>query len=493
MDMCSGPILSKMIIFAVPLIFSGFLQLMFNAADIIVVGKFGSEHSLAAVGATASLVNLLVNIFLGLSVGANTIVARRYGAGDLTGVKKAVHTSVYLGIISGILLMILGLIFTQPLLAIMKTPKDIINLSALYLRIYFIGAPFSMFFNFGSAVLRAVGDTRRPLYFLTVSGIVNVILNLILVIVFNLDVAGVAIATVVSQVISAVLMFIALLKHTGAIRLYPKEIKFHKIEFIQIIQIGIPSGIQSCVFSFSNMVVQSSINYLGTKVIAACSAASSIEGFVYVGMNSFYQAVLSFVSQNFGKRDFSRIKKIIIDAIILVTVTGISLGLLVMCFHKPLLRLYMSDPNDSQMLSYGFQRLSIVAIPYFLCGIMDILAGSLRGMGQSFIPMISTLFGVCGGRLLWIFTVFDRFKDTTGVIWFGIELTPLQILMFAWPVAWTATGILHFSVLIYTYRKNVKKMKSVNNIKVINRAEDYNNANLNISDKEDSATGAYEK
>ena len=467
LDMCSGSIFPKLIIFVIPLVLAGFLQLFFNAADMVVVGKFGSENSLAAVGATNSLVNLLVNVFMGLSVGANAVVARRYGANDVKGIHDAVHTSVFLGVFSGVIVMILGILFATPLLRLMATPGDVIELSALYLRIYFVGAPFSMFYNFGSAILRAVGDTRRPLYFLSVAGVVNVVLNLIFVIVFRLDVAGVAIATVASQIVSAVFVFIALIKHTGYIRLFPKEIRVHKREFLQIIQIGIPAGIQSSMFSIANMVVQSSINYLGTVVMGACTAASSIEGFVYIGMNCFYQAVLSFVSQNFGKQDFERIKKIIFQSLLLVTACGISLGIIVMIFHEPLLKMYMPEGGNADMITYGLQRLKIVAVLYFLCGIMEVLVGALRGMGQSLIPMISSIIGVCGGRLLWILIVFDRFKDTAGVIVFGVHLAPLQILMFAWPVAWIATGILHASVLIYTYKKNINRIKSLENIKVI--------------------------
>lgn len=466
-DMCTGSILPKLIMFAVPLVLSGFLQLFFNAADMVVVGKFGSENSLAAVGATSSLINLMVNVFMGLSVGANAVVARRYGANDISGIRNAVHTSVFLGIASGVIVMILGMVFAIPLLRIMSTPADVIDLSALYLRIYFIGSPFSMFYNFGSAILRAVGDTKRPLYFLSVAGVVNVILNLIFVIVLGLDVAGVAIATVASQIVSAFFVFLALVKHTGHIRLFPKEIKVHKREFLQIIQIGIPAGIQSSMFSLANMVVQSSINYLGTAVMGACAASSSIEGFVYVGMNCFYQTVLSFVSQNFGKQDFGRIKKIILQSLVLVTLSGITLGIVVMIFHEPLLKLYMPEGGNAEMLRYGLQRMTIVIIPYFLCGIMEVFVGALRGMGQSLIPMISSIIGVCGGRLVWILIVFDRFKDTAGVEVFGIHLAPLQILMLAWPVAWIVTGLLHASVLVYTYKRGVKRIKSLESIKVV--------------------------
>lgn len=472
LDMCSGPITSKLVMYAIPLILSGFLQLLFNAADMAVVGQFGTngERSLAAVGATSSLVNLLVNIFIGLSVGANAIVARRYGAGDNSGVRRSVHTSIFLGLSSGVIVMIIGLVLAKILLGVMSTPDDVIDLSTLYLRIYFIGAPFSMFYNFGSAILRAVGDTKRPLYFLTISGVVNVILNLIFVIVFKLDVAGVAMATVVSQIVSAVLVFITLKNHAGPIRLFPSEIKIHPVEFKQIIKIGIPAGIQSSMFSLSNMIVQSSINFFGTQTIAACAASSSIEGFVYIGMNCFYQTVLSFVSQNYGRANFDRIKNIVIRAVILVICTGILSGTLVLYFNEFLMGLYLPHnvANKAELIQIGYDRSSIVITLYFLCGIMEVLVGALRGMGQSFIPMIASVVGVCGGRILWILTVFEHFKTTSGVTVFGLHFTPLQVLMFAWPVAWILTSTCHLITLIFEYRKNKRKALAIQNISVHN-------------------------
>ncbi len=470
-DMCSGPILPRLIAYAIPLILSGYLQLLFNAADMAIVGQFGSngERSLAAVGATSSLVNLIVNIFIGMSVGGNAVVARRIGAGDKQGVRRAVHTSIFLGILSGFLVMIIGLMFAKPLLGLMETPTEVIELSSLYLRIYFLGAPFMMFYNFGSAILRAVGDTKRPLYFLTASGILNVILNLFLVIVFRLDVAGVAIATVVSQVLSAVLVFVTLVHHNREIRLFPTEIKLHKTEFIQIIQIGIPAGIQSSMFSISNMIVQSSINFFGTVTVAASSAASSIEGFVYTGMNSFYQTVLSFVSQNYGRRNFTRIRKLISRSIVLVVITGLLIGTIVMIFNEFLIGLYLSTDsgNRAELLNIAFQRNTIVIWPYFLCGIMEVLVGGLRGMGQSLIPMLASVVGVCGGRILWIFTVFEHFKYSSGIDVLGFHLTPLQILMFAWPVAWIVTSTIHLITLIFEFRKNKRKARLIDEISVV--------------------------
>lgn len=471
MDMCSGAITPKLVAYAVPLILSGFLQLLFNAADMAIVGQFGTngERSLAAVGATGPLVNLLVNIFIGLSVGANAIVAKRCGQGDNQGVRKAVHTSVFLGIASGIAAMIIGLLFTKYFLGIMSTPSDIIDLSTLYLRIYFIGAPFSTFYNFGSAILRAIGDTKRPLYFLTLSGVINVLLNLLLVIVFRLDVAGVAIATVVSQIVSAVLVFFALIRHGGNVRLFVSEIKLYTEEFKQIVRIGIPASIQSCMFSVANMLVQSSINFFGTQTIAACSAASSIEGFVYVGMNSFYQTTLSFVSQNFGRNNMERIKKITVRAVFLVTITSIIFGTFVLVFNERLMGLYLQPgvENKAEIIRIGFERTLIVIAPYFLCGVSEVIVGTLRGIGQSFIPMISSVIGICGGRLLWIYTVFAYFKYGTGIEIFGIHFTPLQILALAWPVSWLVSLIMHLATLIWEFRKHRKKLQRIESISVV--------------------------
>lgn len=470
-DMCSGAILPKLIIFAIPLVLTGILQLLFNAADMVVVGKFGSPNSLAAVGSTGALVNLIVNLFIGLSTGANAVIARHYGAKNFESVRKSVHTAIFLSIVSGFAIMILGIAFSRPMLIIMGAPTDVIDLSVLYLKIYFIGAPFNMFYNFGSAILRAIGDTKRPMIYISIAGVINVVLNLIFVIVFGLDVAGVAIATVISQAVSALFLFVALVKQEGAVRLFPREIKLHTTELLQIIRIGIPGGIQSCVFSLSNVVIQSSINYLGTTVMSASAAAANIEGFVYIGINAFFNATLSFVSQNFGRHDFPRIKKIIFGAVGLVTVYCVIMGIAVNFFAQVLLGLYMSNEllpsqvNDYMM--YGAQRLAIVAFLYFICGIMDVIVGALRGFGKSLVPMISSLCGVCGIRLVWIFTVFERCKDMQTANLFGFELSPLQVLLVSYPISWTVTALIHTTVLIFTYRKNKKQMQRIDDIKVV--------------------------
>ncbi len=470
-DMCYGSILPKLVLFAIPLVLTGILQLLFNAADMVVVGKFGSPNSLAAVGSTGSLVNLIVNLFIGLSTGANAVIARHYGAKNFESVRKSVHTAIFLSIVSGFAIMILGFTFSRPMLIFMGAPAEVIDLSVLYLKIYFIGAPFSMFYNFGSAVLRAVGDTRRPMIYISIGGVVNVILNLICVIALKLDVAGVAIATVASQIVADIFLVRALVKNEGAIRLFIREIRPHKTELIQIVRIGIPGGLQSCVFSMSNVVIQSSINYLGTTVMSASAAAANIEGFVYIGINSFFNATLSFVSQNFGRHDFGRIKKVIFYAIGLVTLYCVIMGAVVNVFASFLLGLYMSNellPSQvSDYMMFGMQRLTLVAIPYFLCGIMDTLVGALRGFGKSLVPMVSSLCGVCGIRLVWIFTVFERCKDMQTSNLFGFELSPLQMLLVSYPISWFFTALIHTTVLIFTYRKNKKQMQRIDEIRVV--------------------------
>lgn len=471
MDMCSGSILPKIVVFAIPLVLTGILQLMFNAADMVVVGKFGSSISLAAVGSTGSLVNLIINLFIGISTGANAVIARHYGAKNYDSVKKSVHTAIFLSIVSGFAIMALGIAFSRPMLVMMGAPAEVIDFSVLYLKIYFVGAPFNMFYNFGSAILRAVGDTKRPMIYITIAGVINIILNFICVIIFKLDVAGVAIATVASQLVSAILIFLALTKQTGVIRLFPREIRPYKTELLQIVRIGIPGGVQSCVFSMSNVVIQSSINYLGTTVMSASAAAANIEGFVYIGISAFFNAALSFVSQNFGRHDFKRIKKVIFSTIGLVILYCIIVGVGVNIFAEFLLGLYMStdlSPGQvSEYMKFGMQRLAIVALLYFLCGIMDTLVGVLRGFGKSLVPMISSLCGVCGIRLVWIFTVFERFKDMQTANILGFELSPLQILLISYPISWTFTLLIHLTVLLFTYSKNKKRIQRIDEIKVV--------------------------
>ena len=440
-DMCNGPLFGKILIFAVPLMLSGMLQLFFNAADIIVVGQFVGHTALAAVGSTGSLINLLVNVFVGLSVGTNVLVARYYGARDAKHLHETVHTSVLTSVLSGTALIVIGLILAEPLLTLMGTPDDVLDQAALSMRIYFVGMPASMLYNFGAAILRAVGDTKRPLYFLFISGIVNVILNLVLVLVFHLGVAGVAIATVTSQVISAVLVALCLIKTDAPYRLELKKLRIHKSKLLEIIKIGLPAGMQGAVFSISNVLIQSSINSFGSTVMAGSTAASNIENFVYTAMNALYQTALSFTGQNVGGGKYKRIGKIMRICVLDVTAIGILLGGGAYLCGSTLLSIYTSDP---QVIQYGLERMMFVCLPYFLCGIMDTLVGSLRGMGYSIMPMIVSLTGACVLRIVWIMTIF--------------QMNPtLSTLFLSYPVSWFVTALAHFICYLIVHHRFMKK------------------------------------
>lgn len=443
-DMTHGPLLGKLIIFTIPIILSGVLQLLFNAADVIVVGRFAGEASLAAVGSTNSLINLMTNLFIGMSVGANVCAAQFYGAGQEKDVKKTVHTSVAFSIICGFILIFIGLFLAKPILEIMGSPDDVIGLATLYVRIYFLAMPAIMLYNFLAAILRAAGDTTHPLIFLTVAGVVNVILNLILVIVFNLGVAGVAIATVTSNYISCGMLIVFFTRQEDALKLNFSKIKIDRKILNRIIRIGLPAGIQGTVFSLSNVVIQSAINSFGTAVIAGSSAASSIEGFVYVSMNSVSQTCVTFVGQNYGAGDEKRVLRVILECLGIVTVVGLVLGNLAYTFSAPLLGIY-TDSADA--IAAGTLRLFWVCCPYFLCGIMDSLTGGLRGLGKSTVPMIVSLIGACATRLIWIATYFQ------------INRTQ-NVLFFSYPGSWLLTLTAHTICLTIVYRSWVKRKSS---------------------------------
>ena len=443
-DMTHGPLLGKLIIFTIPIILSGVLQLLFNAADVIVVGRFAGEASLAAVGSTGSLINLMTNLFIGMSVGANVCAAQFYGGGHHKDVKKTVHTSTAFSIICGVVLIFIGLFLARPILEIMGSPEDVIGLAALYVRIYFLAMPAVMLYNFLAAILRAAGDTTHPLIFLTVAGVVNVILNLILVVFFNMGVAGVAIATVTSNYISCGMLVAFFTKQEDALKLEFSKIKIDKRILNRIIRIGLPAGIQGTVFSLSNVVIQSAINSFGTAVIAGSSAAASIEGFVYVSMNSVSQTCVTFVGQNYGAGDEKRVKRVIFECLGIVTVVGLILGNLAYYFASPLLGIYT---DSSAAVAAGILRLFWVCCPYFLCGIMDTLTGGLRGLGRSTVPMIVSLIGACVTRLVWIATYFQLHKTE-------------NVLFFSYPGSWLLTLSVHSICLIIVYRAWVKRKSS---------------------------------
>lgn len=445
MDMCSGSIIKKMLIFALPLMLSSILQLLFNAADIVVVGKFAGDDSLAAVGSTGSVINLLTNLFIGLSIGANVLVARYYGAKREDDLKSTVHTAILLSIISGLVLTVVGVVGAKHILTWMSTPRDILDLAVVYIRIYFLGMTAMMVYNFGAAILRAVGDTRRPLNYLLIAGVINVVLNLLFVIVLDMDVAGVALATAISQCISAILVIRCLIREQSGIRLELKNLRIDTGKLKMIMRIGLPAGFQGCLFSLSNVVIQSAINSFGKVVVAGNSAAGNIEGFVYVAMNTFYQAAISFVSQNMGAAKYKRITRIVFTALSLVIVVGVGLGFLVCFFGEELLSLYTDSPA---VIEAGMGRMLVIVRVYALCGMMDVMVGVIRGLGYSVMPMIVSLIGACALRLIYIQTIFKL-----------PEFHTTNMLYMTYPVSWTLTFLAHLICFIVVWRKIVTRTK----------------------------------
>ena len=440
-DMCHGPLLGKILVFYIPLMLSGILQLLFNAADIIVVGQFAGNESLAAVGSTGALINLIINLFIGLSVGANVLVARYYGANQQTELKEMVQTAIATSVISGILLVFVGFFVAKPALTLMGTPDDVVGQSVLYMRIYFAGMPFMMAYNFGAAVLRAVGDTKRPLYYLLIAGIANVILNLIFVIYFSMHVAGVATETVISQAISAVLVIRCLLKTDSVYKLELKGIKISMDKLGKMFKIGLPAGVQGALFSISNVLIQSSVNSFGSVAMAGNTAGSNIEGFVYTSMNAFYQSAISFCGQNYGAKEYKRVGKALFICEVLVILVGLLLGNGAYLAGGTLLKLYSSDP---EVISYGILRMRYISVIYFLCGMMDVMVGGLRGIGYSIMPMLVSLTGACLFRIVWIYTIFQ-------------EVRTLPCLYISYPISWILTFSVHLICFLIVYKKLFRK------------------------------------
>lgn len=438
--MCNGSIMDKLISFSLPLMLSGILQLMFNAVDIIVVGRFSGSQALAAVGSTTALINVFINLFIGISLGANVLAARFFAAGKHEEMSQTVHTSILLALISGVTMAFVGLLFSRGALELMGTPGDVIDQSTLYMRIYFMGMPFFMLYNYGAAILRAVGDTKRPLIFLVISGLINAGLNMILVICFHMDVAGVGIATVVSQMISCVLVIRCLYRAESSYQLRFSKLKINTQYLKQIFQVGVPAGIQSTVINFSNVLLQSSVNSFGSVAMAGYTAANNILGFLYTSVNSVTQACMSFTSQNYGVRKFKRMDRVLIDCIVISMVIGLSLGCGAYFFGPKILRIYTSD---EQVIRSGMEILAFTTIPYFLCGIMDLFPGALRGMGRSGVPMILSIIGTVGTRIIWIFGIFPHHRS-------------LEILFISYPVSWILTIIMQ--VICFGFvRKQVQK------------------------------------
>lgn len=442
-DMTNGPVFKKMVRFAFPLMCSGVLQLLFNAADVIVVGKFAGDNSMAAVGSNAALINLLTNLFIGLSVGANVLAARYYGAKRDEELHAVVHTAMLLALCSGAGLVAVGEIGARQVLIWMQTPAAVLDLAALYLRIFFLGMPAMMLYNFGAALLRAKGDTQRPLYFLLLAGAVNVALNLLLVIQFRLDVAGVAIATVVSQCISAALVTACLMRETGGFRLELRSLRIHGDQMKGILRVGLPAGVQGVIFSLSNVVIQSSINSLGEVVMAGSAASANIEGFVYIAMNAVYQATMSFTSQSMGAGRLDRVDRITLTGQAFVIATGLVLGIGAWRAGNALLWIYTDDPAVVQA---GIVRLGIICAPYALCGMMDTMVGALRGIGYSVMPMIVSLMGACVLRLVWLATVFQipRYHTPECVYW-------------SYPISWLITLAVHVVCYVWARRRLMRR------------------------------------
>lgn len=444
MDMCNGPVLQKVIAFSLPLMLSSCLQLLFNAADVIVVGRFAGSTSLAAVGSTTELLSLLTTLFIGFSIGANVNVARTLGNQDDQGTKDGIHTAVSVSILSGSAMILLGFLFGRPMLQWMGTPADVIDKASLYLMIIFIGMPSNMAYNFGSAILRAMGDTKRPLYFLSAAGVLNVVLNLIFVILLHMDVAGVALATILSETLSAVLILNCLCRTDGPCHLNIRKLYIQKDQLFRMLRIGLPAGIQSGMFSFSNVLIQSSINSFGSIAMAGSTASANVEGFVYNAMNAVYQTTLSFTSQNYGAGKMDRVTKILLDCLGLVVLVGVVMGGGAVLLGPKLLQIYSSDP---EVISYGMMRMRIINGSYFLCGIMDTMVGGLRGLGHSVVPMLVSLTGACLFRVVWIFSVFAMHRTVT-------------TLYLSYPVSWIITFTAHIICYIVIRRRMAARRKS---------------------------------
>ena len=437
-DMCNGTLMDKLISFSLPLMLSGILQLLFNAVDIIVVGRFTGRQALAAVGSTTALINIFTNLFIGISLGANVLAARFYASGKEKEMSETVHTSITLALISGLVMALAGVLLARFALDLMGTPDDVIDQSVLYMRIYFLGMPFFMLYNYGAAILRAVGDTKRPLFFLVISGMTNAVLNLVLVIVFHMGVAGVAIGTIVSQLISSILVLRCLYTSNTSYRLYFSKLGIKTQYLKQIFQVGIPAGIQSTVINLSNALLQSSVNSFGSVAMAGYTAANNIFGFLYMSVNAVTQSCMSFTSQNYGVKKLKRMDRVLLDCMILSVGVTLTLGCGAYFFGPELLKIYTSDAD---VIRCGVEVLAFTTVPYFCCGIMDLLPGALRGMGYSGVPMILSIIGTVGTRIVWIFGLFPVHRS-------------LSFLFISYPVSWILT-ILMQAVCFCFVRKHV--------------------------------------
>lgn len=454
-DMLNGPLMGKLVVFSVPLILSGILQLLFNAADIIVVGQWAGTESLAAVGSTGSLVNLITNLFIGLAVGTNVVMARAIGSRNLEKAGRVTHTSLLIALIGGVLVAVVGYFMAEIMLIAMNTDPEVIDKATLYLEIYFIGSQASIVYNFGASLLRAKGDTKRPLFFLVAAGVLNIILNLFFVIVCKMDVAGVAVATIISQLLSAVLVVICLLREKDYCRFTFKKLRISAAEMGEIVRVGLPAGIYGSLFSISNVIIQSAVNGFGKAVMAGNSTATNLEGFVYTSMNAIYNAAITFTGQNYGAKKFDRIKKILLNCILLVIIIGVVMGLSFLLAGRFLSSLYSNDPV---VIEYSLVRLKIILPTYFLCGLMEVLTGVLRGMGYSIIPMIMSFLGACVFRIVWVYTVFE--------VWHTLD-----VLYISYPVSWALTAAAHLCTYFIVYKRLMKRVRAAEAVSSVDAAE----------------------
>lgn len=444
-DMCNGSIMDKLISFSLPLMLSSILQLMFNAVDIIVVGRFSSSQALAAVGATTALINIFTNLFIGISLGANVLAARYFAAGRDKEMSESVHTAITLALISGVIMAFVGVAMSRTALELMATPGDVINLSAVYMRIYFMGMPFFMLYNYGAAILRAVGDTKRPLVFLIAAGLTNVVLDLLLVIVIPLGVAGVAIGTVASQMISSILVLRCLYKSEGSYQLRFSKLKLRWVYLKRIFQVGIPAGIQSTVINFSNALLQSSVNSFGSTAMAGYTAANNILGFLYAAVNAVTQACMSFTSQNYSVGKQKRMDRVLLDCMLLSAGVSAVIGVGAYVFGSRILRIYNTEP---EVIQCGLEILSITTVPYFLCGIMDLIPGALRGMGHSAVPMVLSVIGTVGTRIVWIYGFFPQHRS-------------LHFLFISYPGSWIITIAMQAVCFWFVRKKCIRQLETV--------------------------------
>ncbi|MBQ2695684.1 MAG: MATE family efflux transporter [Clostridia bacterium] len=450
-DMVNGSLSKNLVRFVIPMILTGVLQLMFNACDLVVVGQFAGDRALAAVGATGALINLLVNAFIGLSTGVNIIAAHAYGARDHEKIDKIIHTAVFLAVVCGVVVAVVGIGLSKPCLLAMNTPEDTLDLAVLYMRIYFLGAPASVLYNFCAAILRAQGNSKHPLMFLTVAGVVNVVLNLFFVLVFHMSVLGVALATAISQVVSAVLVVLYLKNPADPNALKFKKLKMEKAMVGQIFRLGVPASVGGMVFSFANIQVQSAVNTFGSAAMAGCSAAANLEGFIYTAMHGVSQGALSFVGQNVGAKKLDRVPKVARVASFYAGGVGLVLGIIIYIFKTPLLSLYLSDAES--MVS-GYSRMNMISMTYWICGIMEVYSYAMRGMGSSTPPTINSMLGACGLRILWLQTIFKLPAMHT-----------LEGIFLTFPVSWVVTTTANFigyKIILGKRKKEALQLASAN-------------------------------